>query len=278
MPRKINDTLITRMLEGDLSEFFNYVQIHTQTLRLEARLKGKANIYYKKCKILDLGPRSYHIDGKYFDDKKEPKNIKEMILDRPNEYFEYVIPIVDRWLDNNHKDEFETQQNIARDNQNEYCKYLILDMEYNFSQETILEENRVKQAGFDLLGIERESGKVILFEVKRGLDALTGKSGIKDHIKDFEEYLYGANSTTFRNILNDDVEHIIRDKIRLGLIDLPEMPDINTNDEVEFIFIYEPNEPTLEEYIAAYEEEYRQSESVHIYETIFVSKNNYELV
>ncbi len=277
MPRKINDKLIDRMTGGDLSAFLQYVKDNEEQLRLEVRRAGKAFIYYNKCKILELGLRSYHIDGKYFEDKKEPKNIKKTVLSNPAKYFSDIIPVVDNWLVKHPKREFETQQNIARNNQREDCRYLILDMEYNFSQENILPENRVKKAGFDLLGIERASGQIVLFEVKKGLKALTGKSGIKDHIIDYEECLYGRNKSIFKGDLIIDVQNIIRDKTKLGLINISEKQNMNFTDETKFMFIFEPDKCTRREYETIFERQSRASKSTKKYQTIFVSKNNYKL-
>lgn len=43
------------------------------------------------------------------------------------------------------------------------------------------------------------------------------KSGIDEHIKDFETFLYGKNSNTYRTNLIQDVINIIENKTKLGI-------------------------------------------------------------
>lgn len=275
--RKINEKLIKRMTHGDLEPLLSYIKTESKKLRLEVRRKGKAFVYYKKCKILDLGLASYNIDKKYFENKQKPDDIKDKVIKNPDQYFKDTLSIVDKWLSKHPKEEFETQQYIACENQNKNDRYIILDMEYNFSQSDIEENNRVKRAGFDLLGIERQTGKIVFFEVKKGLKALTGKAGIKTHIEDFEECLYGRNKDVFRKNLIDDINNILSNKKKLGLIDNFDIPANFSSDSTELIFVFEPVACNKDDYFKIYNEEYKKSTSQKNYDTIFVSENNYKL-
>ena len=87
MARKINDKLIERMIYGDLVPLLNYIKAEEKSLRLEVRREGKAYVYYKKCKILDLGLNSYKIDDKYFESNHKPDDIKDSIINNPKKYF-----------------------------------------------------------------------------------------------------------------------------------------------------------------------------------------------
>jgi hypothetical protein len=276
MARKINDKLICRLLDkNDLYPLLDYVKSNPEKLRLEVRQKGHCNIYYKKCKILDLGLKSNHIDKKYFKDENEHIKIKDYALKDPKKYFEYTMSTVDSWLETHKKNEFETQQKIAFHNQDKNDKYLILDMEYNFNQDEIKREKRIKRAGFDLLGIERKTGNIKLFEVKKGLKALKGKAGIGTHILDFERCLFGLHKTVFRKNLLNDVSNIILDKIKLELLD--ELQVATNLSNIELIFIYEPEGNDISSYNETFDIEYASSNSSIKYNTIFVSKNNYKL-
>lgn len=277
MGRKINDKLIEKMTTGDLNPFLNYLKTEKKRLRLEVRRKGKCFVYYKKCKILDLGLRSSHVDKKYFKNKEEPNNIREKIINKPEEYFEETIKIIDLWLLNHPKEEFETQQNIAFFNQDKNDRFLILDMEYNFSQEGVKITNRVKQAGFDLLGIERKTGKIVFFEVKKGLKALTNKAGIKSHINDFEECLFGINKEIFRTDLISDIENIISDKMKLGLIEKNNLTKNISVDNVDLIFVFEPVDGEKDNYPEIFEKEYKKANTNKTFRTIYVKKENYKL-
>ncbi|MFA5297646.1 MAG: hypothetical protein WC389_05495 [Lutibacter sp.] len=276
MARKINDKLIERMTIGDLKLLLNYLKSESKRLRIEVRQNGKCFVYYKKCKILDIGLRSYHIDKKYFEDKKEPTDIKSKVINTPKKYFEETIQVIDSWLLKHKKNEFETQQNIAFYNQDKNDRYLVLDMEYNFSQNNIPSDKRVKKAGFDLLGMERKTGNIVFFEVKKGLKALTGKAGIKTHIIDFEECLFGENKTKFRENLLSDVKNTISDKQTLGLIEAPNL--LPSLDEVELIFVYEPDKNESNNYSNIFNKEHQAAKTNKKYKSIFVSNNNYKLI
>ena len=111
------------------------------------------NIYIKTLKV----------DPKYGD---VPST--NLAISNPTKYFEYIKKTVDKWLEDNPRPEFDTQQNIAKSNQDITDKYVVLDMEYAFEQNQIKKDNREKRGVFDLLGIERETNKIIFFEVKKG--------------------------------------------------------------------------------------------------------------
>lgn len=277
MARKINEKLIDRMTNGDLLPFLNYIKAEAKELRLEVRRAGKAYVYYKKNKALELGLNSYNINGKYFENKERPTDIKDKVINNPKQYFTDTLSVMDRWLHKHPKEEFETQQNIACDNQEKNDRYIILDMEYNFSQSNIKESERVKRAGFDLLGIERLTGKIVFFEVKKGLKTLTGKAGIKTHIEDFEECLYGRNKDEFRNNLLIDVKNVVSDKKKLGLIDNFDMLANFSEDDIELIFVFEPVAYDMDDYSKIYKKEHQRSGSKRDYQTIYVSKNNFKL-
>lgn len=279
MARKINEKLVERMTHGDLVPLLNCIKTEAIKLRLEVRQAGKASVYYKKCRILDLGLKSYNIDEKYFTNKQKPSDIEDKVVNDPEQYFKDTLAIVDEWLENHPKEEFKTQQNIARDNQEKNDRFIILDMEYNFSQSEIEISKRVKRAGFDLLGVERQTGKIVFFEVKKGLKALTGKAGIKTHIEDFEEcLLYGRNKDVFRNNLIMDIENIVSDKNTLGLIDNFDLPVTFTANDIDLIFVYEPVACDNDKYYKKYKTEHKKSASQREYETIYVSENNYKLI
>jgi hypothetical protein len=278
MARKINEKLITRMTQGDLALLLNHIKSENENLRLEVRKGGKAFVYYKKCKILDLGYNSYGIDEKYFDNAQRPADIKDRVINSPEQYFKDTMSIVDNWLAKHSKEEFELQQNIATDNQKISDRYIILDMEYNFSQSDVEATNRVKKAGFDLLGIERETGKVVFFEVKKGLNSLTGKAGINTHIKDFEECLYGKNKAVFQKNLIIDIENIVSNKKQLGLMDNFNLPVNLSCDDTELIFVFEPVDCEKDDYYKIFKKEHGQSGSKRQYQTIFVSPTSLKLL
>ena len=278
--RKIHEKLIERMTvtNGDLVPLLNFLKIDKEKLRLEVRQAGKAFVYYKKCKILELGLNSYNIDEKYFENNQKPTDIKNKVVNNPELYFKETLLVVDSWLQKHRKQEFETQQKIAIYNQDKNDRYIILDMEYNFSQSEIEKSKRVKRAGFDLLGIERQTGKIVFFEVKKGLKALTGTAGIRTHIDDLEECLYGRNKTEFRMNLISDIRNIVSDKRKLGLIENFDLPATLSIEDIDLIFVFEPLAGDKDDYSKIYEEEYKKSVSLREFRTIYVSENNLKLI
>ncbi len=231
--RKIDDKLMDRLTKGDLLPLLNYLK-SDEELRLEVR-KSNAFVYYRKGKALDI--KNLKVDKKYGDvpDTK-------LAISNPKKYFTLIKKSIDNWLNNKKKRaEFDTQQNIAKCNQDKTDRYTILDMEYAFEQNLIEKKNREKRAVFDLLGIERDTNKIVFFEVKKGMGATKGKSGIKEHISDFETYLFGKNSKFFRKNLIKDIQNIIEDKTALGLLKDLSFSDIFETQNPELVFVFHPD-------------------------------------
>ena len=232
--RKIKDNLIERMVNGDLLPLLNYIKTDNE-LRLEVRQKGEAFVYYRKGKALEIG--SLKVDKKY---GEVPST--QLAVNNSSQYFKLIKESIDNWLSSKkERAEFDTQQNIAQCNQNKDDKYIILDMEYAFEQNQIEKDKREKRAVFDLLGIDRKTNKIIFFEVKNGIGATKGKSGIEEHINDFETYLNGKNSKRFRANIIKDIRNIVEDKIKLGLIHNFKIPDNLEQTAPELVFVFHPD-------------------------------------
>ena len=260
--RKIDDKLIKRLTKGDLLPLLNYIKADNE-LRLEIRPKGEAFVYYRKGKALEIG--NLKVDKKY---GNVPST--ELAVNNPSEYFKKIKQSINKWLSSKRdRAEFDTQQNIAQHNQNKEDKYIIIDMEYAFEQNIIDKDEREKKAVFDLIGIEKESGKIIFFEVKKGMDATKGKSGIDDHIKDFNTFIKGKNSNIFKENLFRDVENIILDKQNLGLLYDFKIPSSLRKQDPELIFVFHPNKYSeIQEF---------KNELKNRTKLILVSNNNFKL-
>ena len=260
--RKINEALIERMLYGDLQPLLRYIKTDNE-LRLEVRQKGEAFVYYRKGKALEIG--GLKVDSKY---GRIPDT--SIAVSDPPLFFKEIKKIIDNWLNNKkRRAEFDTQQKIAQSNQGKDDKYLILDMEYAFEQKKIEKEYREKRAVFDLLGIERKTNKIIFFEVKKGMNATKGKSGIDEHISDFSKYIHGKNAKYFRDNLIKDIKNIIEDKIKLGLIYDFDTPDNLVKYSPELVFIFHPDNNSQ---IEAFEKELQNRHKL-----IIVNNDNYQL-
>lgn len=260
--RKINEKLIERLTKGNLAPLLNYIRTDNE-LRLEVRQKGEAFIYYRKGKALEVG--SLKVDKKY--GNVPPTNLA---VSNPPKYFEQIKQTINDWL-NSKKDraEFDTQQNIAKCNQDKDDKYIIIDMEYAFEQNQVEKNKREKKAVFDLLGIERKTGRIVFFEIKKGMGATKGSSGINEHIKDFDTYINGKNCEIFRENLFQDINNIVDDKVKLGLISNFKLSKNFTQNDPELIFVFHP-ENKFE--INDFKRELKSRNKL-----IFVSDNDYKL-
>lgn len=122
---------------------------------------------------------------------------------------------------NKKKEEFYVQQNIALANNSFDNRFLVVDMEWQFSQESIKEtDDPIVKTRIDLVIVDTKPNElgindIYLAELKVGIGATEGKSGIKDHIKNFKEI---TDKTEVCNDVKNDVESIIKNKSDLGLI------------------------------------------------------------
>jgi len=240
----------------------NYIKTDNK-LRLEVRTKGEAFVYYRKGKALEIG--KLKVD-KMYGNTPDTK----LAVSNPPEYFKQIKKSIDSWLEKEkNRGEFDTEQNVAQRNQTTRDRYIVLDMEYAFEQNRIRKENREKKSVFDLLGIERASNKIIFFEIKRGMGAIRGNSGIEDHIADFNTFIYGKNSTIFRANLINDIKNIVADKLELGIIKNFSLPENLEKSDIELVFVFDPDE---ESEISAFAKELNKR-----HELIIVGNGNYEL-
>jgi len=260
--RKISEKLIDRLTKGDLLPLLNYIKSDNE-LRLEVRQNGDAFIYYRKGKALEI--KKLKVDKKY---GNVPNT--ELAVTNPKEYFKLIKESIDNWLESKkQRAEFDSQQNIAISNQDKSDKYIILDMEYAFEQNQIEKNSRVKRGVFDLLGIDKETSRIVFFEVKKGMGATKGKSGIEEHICDFEKHLFGANAKAFRTNLIKDIKNIINDKTILGILNNFIYSDTFEKQDPELVFVFHPdNNSQIQQF---------SNELKKRHKLILVNHNNYKL-
>lgn len=193
---------------------------------------GKLIIYYQKGVILTL-------DGK----KNNPDILSEgyykgfpsrgIDIKKPKDYFKWAKEMIGNH--NKNKKEFILQQRIAKDNATQSAKYLVVDMEYQFAQSNFIEKDRIDKTRIDIVAVEQQTGDIILFELKQGLGALNGKSGVEDHIR--KTNLLIADSR-FCKALRKDIELIITQKNELGILDCgKDLPSRLSNIKMGIIFI-----------------------------------------
>lgn len=281
--RKVNVTLLKQLKSGNHKELLEYIKSDKE-LRFEVRREGHAKIYYKKCLALDLGARSRKVDEKYFTNSR-PSEFDlglDIALSEPAEYFRLIKAEIDNWqsVKNKNKLEFVAQQKIADTNQSPSNRYIIIDMEYNLSQAGV--DQKEKRSGYDLVAIDRTTGNIILFEVKCGSGALSGKAGLDTHADDFQRnFKSGNNVERFTEQLKIDIMNIVTDKIELGIItDFNLSSDFakKTNNDIYFQFIYVFDKETEElEQRDKYNKIIERSNRAKNYNTVFMNFNYFEI-
>lgn len=256
MARKLSPEMIQELTKGKYCKILNIVKKDAD-LSLEIRPKDEVKIYYQKSLILTLGRRSYSIMNLGYT-KGYLDNLM-LDLNNPKAYFDIAKSWIRFWKA---AKEFSIQQNIMNSNHDGNSRYYIIDMEYVFPQEHLPKELRLSGTRPDLIGIDRETGTIVLFELKQGLAALKGKSGVDDHFMKTNAFLADLQ---FCQSLKEDVVNIIEGKKALGLLKTDTLPTPGDTIQMMYIFAYN-NDDERTQYETTYAEKYRK-EGI---ETIFL--------
>jgi hypothetical protein len=227
MPRELNDQFMKDLLNGTLKELLEFVKCD-ETLDFEIR-DNEVHIYYRGGKILGLKPKNsgykYSFDDKYLKALKPGSVITAEMLKKSREsnnweeYFAYAKGVIDMYFNIKGRYEREFQQLIVRENNysgiSNDTDYFVLDIEY---------DNRAG-ARFDIVALEwvatgpaRKSPKdckLVVFEMKYGDGALTGRAGINKHVTDFNSFI--SNQSAVADFKKEMLT-IFKQKRELGLI------------------------------------------------------------
>ena len=199
-------------------------------LSLEIRMNNEAMVYYRKDKILttsyksDVAYKIALLSDKYYKGKK-PLSVdlskdKTALrsVEKIKRYFGEAKRLVHAYKMGA---EFAAQQNIALGNHSYDHRFLIVDMEWQFSQSEIPAAERVKRTRIDLVIVDttpnaNHKNDVYLAELKVGTDSSKGDSGLIDHVDKTQEIIGKKEA---REALLEDVRCIIEQKEALGLIE-----------------------------------------------------------
>ena len=153
---------------------------------------------------------------------------------------------MDLWFGKHPKDEREFQQLMLRENNfGKLAKgtdYFICDIEYANAKRR-----------FDLIAVhwpssrpERKNNKnlgLAFVEMKYGKDALTGDAGLKEHIKDMNNFLEDQGNLTE---IRDEMKRIFNQKLDLELINNQNVIHSFSGDKPEYILVLANNDPASE--------------------------------
>lgn len=289
---------------GKLYELIEIVK-HDKDLVLEIR-DDYFNIYYKGGSMLKvMSENSFQFDYNYYkgdpelssDDKKEERKgkRKELLesLKKNHDYKSFVSQmkkIMDKywkWLEkekNRSLEEKNVQHELCIRN-TEQSDYTIIDLEYQVSTDKTCtfryQKTGTKYEGrfvsedktsprFDIIAVRNSDHQLCVIELKKGIDAIYGLSGIGDHADSFEGSI-GGDPKAFL----EEMKRVVESKKKMEL--LSENFFIS-NSAPEFIFAYSYNDDSLtkEQQKAKFLEEWKRS-SCDKYKAIFLDAGCYTL-
>ena len=233
MPRRLSSASLSKYLIGGVYyDFIQYVKADKE-LAFEIRMKDEVMIYCQKNLILRISHRKNAPDNitmlnpRYYTNRKdgltltvqlnEPSDLQD--IHKVRQYFEDAKALCKNYKSH---DEFIVQQQYKAEHSSFDGDYLAIDMEWAPDQAAIPVEYRLKdKTKVDLLVVSNkpnEEGRheIYLAEVKCGLGAVEGKSGIEDHVRMSQAII---NNEYVRQILLGDVTSIIKQKTQLQLFE-----------------------------------------------------------
>lgn len=229
--RAITDEHLRAYQEGGCLQKLFYVIKKDPELSFEIRMKNEVMIYHHKDRILTIhfskGKPSIDILSEKYYKNATPSSVSfkyddlEETLkqtDQLRRYFKEAKRLVDTYKSGL---EFEVQQNIALGNRSFNNRFVVVDMEWQLPQSDIKVEERISRTRIDLVVVDTKKNdmgenNIYLGELKVGMGATGGKSGIIEHVIKTNEFISNAKACA---ALRDDVESIIRQKAVLGLFE-----------------------------------------------------------
>ena len=263
--RTITQQHIEAYQKGCLKKLFDVIKEDPE-LSFEIRKDNEVMVYYRKGKILTIKctdnsefqikplDKQYN-GGAPLTDIFEANNLATTLKNTSHlrQYFKQAKKLI-----YNHKAglEFSVQQNIALGNRSFNNRFLVVDMEWQFSQAGISKTDRIRKTSIDLIIVDmqlNESGTndIYLAELKVGTGAVEGTSGIIDHIGKTKEII---DNEKVCHDLKNDIESIIDIKSQLRLID---------GDKKELKLSYKPKMMIILAYRGKHEKE-QLEEQAHI--------------
>lgn len=232
MARALSATSLSKYLEGGIyHDFLQYVKADKE-LAFEIRVKDEVMIYCQKNLLLRISHRKNASDmitmlnPRYYTNRKdglklsvqlrEPSDLQD--LRKVKQYFENAKALCKNYKSH---DEFIVQQQYKTAHRSFAGDYLAIDMEWAPDQAKIPVEYRLEKTKIDLIVVSNKPNDeglhdIYLAEVKCGLGAVDGKSGIGDHLRMSQAVI---NNAYVRQSLLQDVKNIIQQKTQLQLFE-----------------------------------------------------------
>lgn len=240
--RQLSKNFVKQLTSGELKDLLKCI---TRDTKLDLQIRSNyINVYYNGGNILRIKPGlrcHFEFDEMYFNDSKikissEAKKdaiihaelikqrealIKKLIDNdnKPQEYFCEAKAVMDKWAtslsDKKTFEEKKEQQEIAIANRKD-TDFVVLDLEYAVSSVSEFAYNGTldkKVPRFDIVAIH--NGRLVVIELKKGLGAVSGISGVKPHMDCFEHTIGRDNDKLFVK----EMQELLRQKQAFGLLD-----------------------------------------------------------
>ena len=263
--RQLREHFLNELISGRLASLLEYIKGDAE-LDIQIR-KNYINVYYKGGNILKINsPKSFYFDKMYFNDyrtissteakksfdliheyKEQQKSLKSLLPHNPQEYIKQAKKAMDKWdvalkdvVQHNEKKE---QQAIAIANRAD-TDYVVLDLEYAVSKQSKFKyngEDDKKVPRFDIIAIR--NGRLFVIELKKGLGATPGKSGIKSHMECYNHTI-GRDDEHF---FVKEMQALLKQKQELGLLDKT-LTIEDTKPEFIFAFADKKDKDDFEEF------------------------------
>ena len=267
--RKIsNEKFWKNLTKGEYKEIIDFASQRENELDVQIR-DNYLNIYYQGGNLLRVHPRSLYFDEFYFHrgvkdmrkthlidkckkgDKaciarwEDYKNRRKEMLDILKEkergmatYCKEMKRIMKEWEADLHTigishDEKNAQQQISMNNRGA-TDYTVVDLEYAVSTTSNFKYNgdsTKKVPRFDLIAVDK-SGQLYVIELKTGLKAIDGNSGIRAHMDCFKHSIGSDSNNNFIN----EMDELLEQKQKLKLIEKDIR--IDSTKKPQFIFAF----------------------------------------
>ena len=294
--RKIsNEKFWKNLTKGEYKEIIDFASQRENELDVQIR-DNYLNIYYQGGNLLRVHPRCLYFDEFYFHrgakdmrkthliDKckkrdeaciarwEDYKNRRKEMLDILNEkrdmatYCKEMKRIMKEWEADLHTigishDEKNAQQQISMNNRGA-TDYTVVDLEYAVSTTSNFKYNgdsTKKVPRVDLIAVDK-SGQLYVIELKTGLKAIDGNSGIRAHMDCFKHSIGSDSNNDFIN----EMDKLLGQKQELKLIE--NNARIDTSKQPRFIFAFsdEPGKNQYEVFVEACKERGYNDEVIYV--------------
>ena len=143
-------------------------------------------------------------------------------------------------------DEKNDQQQISMNNRGK-TSYTVVDLEYAVSRDSSFFYDLTKKVPrFDIIAVDK-SGQLYVIELKTGLGAIDGDSGMRAHIDCFEHTIGRDQEGAFVK----EMAGLLKQKQNLNLIDRSLKIDPSKKPQFIFAFSDKPGEHRYEEFVNA---------------------------